>query len=121
MGRLRHVIIIAILVALSTVGLRALFSVILALPRASSAEAGPIDALFSGHYWMIAFLFSLIMVMMLYSVFVFRRQDGGETDGPHFIATRSWRSAGRSCRRPSSGLWRVGAGAQRNYLPNPTK
>ena len=83
MGRLRHVIIIAILVALSTVGLRALFSVILALPRASSAEAGPIDALFNGHYWMIAFLFSLIMVMMLYSVFVFRRQDGDETDGPH--------------------------------------
>ncbi len=83
MGRLRHVIIIAILVALSTVGLRALFNVILALPRASSAEAGPIDALFNGHYWMIAFLFSLIMVMMLYSVFVFRRQDGDETDGPH--------------------------------------
>lgn len=83
MGRLRHVFIIAILVALSTVGLRALFSVILALPRASSAEAGPIDVLFNAHYWMIAFLFSLIMVMMLYSVFVFRRKDGDETDGPH--------------------------------------
>jgi cytochrome c oxidase subunit 2 len=83
MGRLRHVFIIAILVAISTLGLRWLFSIILALPRASSAEAGPIDALFNGHYWMIAFLFSLIMVIMLYSVFVFRRQDGDETDGPH--------------------------------------
>lgn len=83
MGRFKHVISIAILVALATVGLRALFDVILALPRASSAEAVPIDRLFNGHYWMIAFLFSLIMVMMLYAVFVFRRKDGDETDGPH--------------------------------------
>jgi cytochrome c oxidase subunit 2 len=83
MGRLRHFIIVAILVALSTVGLRALFSVILALPRASSAEAGPIDALFNGHYWMIAFLFSLIMVLMLYGLFAFRRKDDDDTDGPH--------------------------------------
>lgn len=83
MGRSKHIIIIVILVALSTVGLRALFEVILALPKASSAEAGPIDLMFSGHYWMIAFLFSLIMVIMLYSVFVFRRKEGDETDGPH--------------------------------------
>lgn len=83
MGRLRHILIIAVLVALSTVGLRALFSVILALPRAASAEAGPIDQLFNGHYWMIAFLFSLIMVMMLYAVFVFRRKPDDDTDGPH--------------------------------------
>ncbi len=83
MGRLKHVVSIAILVALATVGLRALFSVILALPRASSAEAIPIDNLFNAHYWAIAFLFSLIMVIMLYAVFVFRRKEGDETDGPH--------------------------------------
>lgn len=83
MGRFKHFIIIAVLTALSTVGLRALFQVILALPTAASAEARPIDQLFNGHYWMIAFLFSLIMVMMLYSIFVFRRKAGDETDGPH--------------------------------------
>lgn len=83
MGRFKHVINIVILVALSTVGLRLLFDVILALPAAASAEAGPIDVLFDAHYWMIAFLFSLIMVLMLYSVFVFRRKDDDETDGPH--------------------------------------
>jgi len=83
MGRLRHAISIIVLVALSTLGLRALFSVILALPRAASAEAGPIDTLFNAHFWMIAFLFAFIMVMMLYSVFVFRRKPGDETDGPH--------------------------------------
>lgn len=83
MGRFKHLIRIIILIALSTVGLRALFSVILSLPVAASAEAGPIDVLFNAHYWMIAFLFSFIMVLMLYSVFVFRRADGDETDGPH--------------------------------------
>ncbi len=83
MGRLRHAISIIVLVALSTLGLRALFSVILALPRAASAEAGPIDTLFNAHFWMIAFLFAFIMVMMLYSVFVFRRKPDDETDGPH--------------------------------------
>ena len=83
MGRLKHPINIIILVALSTLGLRFLFSYILALPFAASAEAGPIDTLFNGHFWMIAFLFSLIMVMMLYSVFVFRRGDDDDTDGPH--------------------------------------
>jgi cytochrome c oxidase subunit 2 len=83
MGRFKHFIFIAVLTALSTVGLRALFEVILALPTAASAEARPIDQLFNGHYWMIAFLFSLIMVMMLYSIFVFRRKAGDETDGPH--------------------------------------
>lgn len=83
MGRFKHFIIIAVLTALSTVGLRGLFQYILALPSAASAEARPIDQLFNGHYWMIAFLFSLIMVMMLYSVFVFRRKAGDDTDGPH--------------------------------------
>ncbi len=83
MGRFRHLINIIILLALSTVGLRFSFEYIFALPAAASAEALPIDNLFNAHYWMIAFLFSLIMVLMLYSVFVFRRKDGDETDGPH--------------------------------------
>ncbi|MFO7661240.1 MAG: cytochrome c oxidase subunit II [Chloroflexota bacterium] len=83
MGRFKHFIVIVVLTTLSTVGLRALFDVILALPMAASAEARPIDLMFSGHYWMIAFLFSLIMVMMLYAVFVFRRKDGDDSDGPH--------------------------------------
>jgi cytochrome c oxidase subunit 2 len=83
MGRFRHFIIIIILIAISTLGLRYLFSVILALPLAASAEAGPIDTLFNAHFWMIAFLFSMIMVLMLYSAFVFRRKAGDDTDGPH--------------------------------------
>lgn len=83
MGRLKHAIIIAILVALSALGLRALFVYIFALPVAASAEAGPIDSMFNGHFWAISILFALIMVLMLYSAFVFRRREGDETDGPH--------------------------------------
>lgn len=83
MRRFRHVISIVVLVILATLGLRFLFNYIFALPMAASAEARPIDVMFSAHYWLIAFLFSLIMVMMLYAVFVFRRKDGDETDGPH--------------------------------------
>ena len=83
MRRFRHIINIILLVVLATAGLRLLFAYIFALPAAASAEAGPIDTLFNGHYWMIAFLFALIMVLMLYAAFVFRRGDDDETDGPH--------------------------------------
>lgn len=83
MGRFRHLINITLLVIASTVGLRYLFQYIFALPVAASAEARPIDNLFNGHFWMIAFLFSLIMVMMLYAAFVFRRGDDDDSDGPH--------------------------------------
>ena len=83
MGRLRHFLSIIILLAASTVGLRFLFQYFFALPIAASAEAGPIDTMFNVHFWMIAFLFSLIMVLMLYAVFVFRRKEGDDTDGPH--------------------------------------
>ena len=67
MGRFKHLITIIPIMILSTVGLRYLFEYIFALPIAASAEARPIDLLFNGHFWMIAFLFSLIMVLMIYS------------------------------------------------------
>lgn len=89
MGRFRHLINIILLLVLSTLGLRFLIEYIFALPVAASAEARPIDNLFNGHFWMIAFLFSLIMVLMLYAIFVFRRQDGDETDGPHIHGNRN--------------------------------
>jgi cytochrome c oxidase subunit 2 len=83
MGRMRHFVMVLLLTVVSTVALRFLFRYIFALPVAASAEAVPIDLMFNAHFWMIAFLFSLIMVFMLYSVFVFRRKDGDDTDGPH--------------------------------------
>lgn len=79
----KHFVAVTVLVIISTLALRWLFTWILALPIEASTQARDIGVLFNAHFWMIAFLFSLIMVLMLYSVFVFRRREGDEEDGPH--------------------------------------
>ncbi len=53
------------------------------LPIQASAQALPIDSLFYKEFVVIAFLFSLIVVFMVYSMFAFRRKRGDTTDGPH--------------------------------------
>jgi cytochrome c oxidase subunit II len=79
-----HFTIVTILIILSTAGTYFVLTAIYQLPLRGSAEAVPIDQLFQGHFFMIAFLFSLIMVMVLYSSFVFRRRPGETGDGVHF-------------------------------------
>lgn len=84
MKNIRHYAIIFVLIAVATLILRVFFvNFLFILPRAASAEAGPIDTMFDAHFWMISFLFALIMVPMLYSAFVFRRKPGDMEDGPH--------------------------------------
>ncbi|MFC1996501.1 cytochrome c oxidase subunit II [Chloroflexota bacterium] len=70
------VIILTILVGvgLNTLGL---------LPDLASLQGKYIDNLFQVHSWIIAFLFALIIGFMLYSVIIFRRKDGDETDAAH--------------------------------------
>lgn len=66
-------------------GLTYLFlSSIYQLPEAASAEAQPIDTLFTAHFGLIAILFALVMVFMVYSVFAFRARPGDDSDGEHF-------------------------------------
>ncbi|MFN2141344.1 MAG: cytochrome c oxidase subunit II [Candidatus Promineifilaceae bacterium] len=83
MKKAKHIIAIVVLVALSTVFLRWVFTWLFALPTAASTQAGPIDVMFNVHFWLIALFFSLIMVLMLYSSVVFKRKPGDEEDGPH--------------------------------------
>jgi cytochrome c oxidase subunit 2 len=83
MGKAKHYIAVAVLVILTTLGLRVVLFYLYQLPDAASAQAGPIDKMFDVHFWLIAFLFSLIMVIMLYSVIVFRKREGDEEPGPH--------------------------------------
>ncbi|MCB8945412.1 MAG: cytochrome c oxidase subunit II [Ardenticatenaceae bacterium] len=83
MKNTKHFVAVIILVILATVGLRLLFSFMFQLPTPASEEAIPIDIMFNVHFWLIAFLFGLIMVIMLYSALVFRRQPGDEEDAPH--------------------------------------
>lgn len=83
MKKAKHFIVVFVLIIISTLALRWVLLGLFSAPTAASAEALQIDDLSNAHYWMIAFLFSLIMVLMLYSVVVFRRPPGDEGDAEH--------------------------------------
>jgi cytochrome c oxidase subunit 2 len=82
-GRALHLIIASILVVVSTILLILGMEAIRILPPQASAQAVTIDWLFNLEFKVIAFLFSLIVVFMLYSIIVFRRRKGDETDAAH--------------------------------------
>ncbi|MCG2786422.1 MAG: cytochrome c oxidase subunit II [Anaerolineae bacterium] len=83
MRNVRHFVTVTALVLLVTyltyIGLTSLGL----MPVAASAQAGPIDWLFDLHVIMMSFLFSLITVIMVYSLVVFRRKPGETGDGAH--------------------------------------
>jgi cytochrome c oxidase subunit 2 len=89
MRNTRHYASVIFLIVVATIGLYVLFRAMFRLPPAASAQAGPIDNMMQVHFWMIAFLFALIMVIMLYSAFAFRRQPGDDTDAPHIHGSAS--------------------------------
>jgi cytochrome c oxidase subunit II len=84
MSNRTHFVIVTILIILTTAGTYFVLTAIYQLPPRASEEAIPIDQLFQGHFFMIAFLFSLIMVLVLYSSVVFRRRPGETGDGVYF-------------------------------------
>jgi cytochrome c oxidase subunit 2 len=83
MKHLKHFVFVAILVALLTAGVGFGLQNVRLFPPAASLQADPIDSLFDIHIWAIAFLFSLIIGFMLYSVVVFRRRKGDTSDGDY--------------------------------------
>jgi cytochrome c oxidase subunit II len=83
MSKTRHLVNVTLLIILATAGLYFLFDFMFPLPAPAVIQAGPIDTMFQVHFLMMAFLFALIMVIMLYAVFVFRRQPGDEEDAVH--------------------------------------
>lgn len=77
---MKHAIGAVIFIAILTVlGLLVLRTDIL-LPEQASVQAERIDWLFSLHFKIIAFLFALIVGLVLYSVVFFRRKPGDMTD-----------------------------------------
>lgn len=80
----RHFIVAGALVVIATALMYFLLDAALPLPVQASIEALTIDALIGWHLLLIAFLFSLIVVFMLYSIVVFRKRDGDEGEGEHF-------------------------------------
>ncbi len=87
-GSMKHFVIISILVAAFTVGIYALLQAIGLLPAQASSQAVIIDQLFNAHFLVISFLFSLIMVLIVYSLVVFRPKKGEEDqDGQHITGS----------------------------------
>ena len=79
-----HYVIVSILVIISTLLIRTGLHRVNLLPAQASAEAKTVDWLFGVHIDLISFLFSLIVVFILYSLIVFRKKKGDESDGAFF-------------------------------------
>ena len=80
---MKHLVIAGILVVIVTIGLIIGLENVNLLPVQASAQAVPIDNLFGIEFKIIAFLFSLIIVFMIYSIVVFRRKAGDTEDAAH--------------------------------------
>jgi cytochrome c oxidase subunit II len=72
-------ILVAVVSALLILGLQS----VQILPIEASAQAVPIDQMFRIEFAVIAVLFSLIVVFMVYSIAVFRRKKGDLSDARH--------------------------------------
>ena len=80
---MKHFVVVAVLIAVVTVAVAAGLDSASLLPPLASAQGVIIDWLFDLHLKVIAFLFALVMVFMLYSIVVFRRKEGESGDGAH--------------------------------------
>lgn len=79
----KHLIIASFLVIAVSAALIFGMNTIRILPLAASSQAQPIDSLFRLQFTVIAFLFSLIVVFMVYSIIAFRRKRGDTSDAKH--------------------------------------
>jgi cytochrome c oxidase subunit 2 len=80
---MRRYVIIFVLVIIFTLLIHSGLMAVDLFPREASAQAIPVDELFHVHLWMISFLFSLIMVTLIYSLIAFHRRKGETGDGAH--------------------------------------
>ncbi|HBY08525.1 MAG TPA: cytochrome c oxidase subunit II [Chloroflexi bacterium] len=81
--RMKHFIGVAVLVVILTALVGLALNTLGLLPDVASLQGQYIDGLFQVHTWIIAFLFALIVGFMLYSIIVFRRKEGDESDAEH--------------------------------------
>jgi cytochrome c oxidase subunit II len=82
-SNMKHFIVVGILVILVTALLLFGLQAAHLLPTAAALQANPIDRMFGLEFSVIAFLFALIVVFMVYSIFVFRRKKGDTSDARH--------------------------------------
>ena len=84
---MKHFAIVTVLVLIMTVVTNLFLQSVGLLPIEASSQAAIIDKLFNSHFLIISFLFSLIMVFLVYSFIVFRKKDGDETEGKYFTGS----------------------------------
>jgi cytochrome c oxidase subunit 2 len=80
---MRRYVIIFVLVIVSTFLVHSWLISIGLFPTEASAQSIPVDQLFYVHLWMISFLFSLIMVTLIFSLVAFHRRKGEQGDGAY--------------------------------------
>lgn len=81
---MKHYITLAVLILALTAAVYFGLNSLGLLPESASLQAETIDWLFNLEIIAISFLFSLIMVPLIYSLVVFRRKPGELGDGEHF-------------------------------------
>jgi len=79
----RHFVVATIIVVLVTVAGAVLLDSADLLPPLASTQGITIDWLFDIHMKLIVFLFALVVVFMMYSIIVFRREPGDLSDGQY--------------------------------------
>ena len=80
---MKHLLVAAVLVIIVTALVILGLSSMDLVPQLASEEGAFVDQMFTLQIYIIAFIFSLIMVLMLYSVVVFRRKPGDTSDGEY--------------------------------------
>lgn len=81
---MKHFLIVVVLIVASTFAIHAGLTSIHLFPIEASAQAAYPDQLFGFYVWATAFVFSLIIVPLVYSLILFRRRKGDTTEGQNF-------------------------------------
>ncbi len=80
---MKHLAVASVLVVIVTLLVIVLLTSTNLLPGLASEEGAFVDEMFRAQIYVIAFIFSLIVVFILYSVVVFRQRPGDESEGQY--------------------------------------
>ncbi|NLF13452.1 MAG: cytochrome c oxidase subunit II [Anaerolineaceae bacterium] len=80
---MKHLAVASVLVVIVTLLVILLLTSTNLLPGLASEEGAFVDQMFRAQIYVIAFIFSLIVVLVLYSVVVFRQKPGDEGEGQY--------------------------------------
>lgn len=78
-----YIPIVLVLIVISGVGMYFLLEEMFQLVAPMVEEAAPIEKMFTAHYIIIAGLFALVTVFLLFSIVAFRRKPGDDSDGEY--------------------------------------